>query len=111
MRTAQVSRLPADVTSFVGRRSEVEAVRELLSVARLVTLTGVGGVGKTRLALRVGREVRRAFEDGVFLVELASLQDPALLAHTVIDALAVPDRSARDPVKVLADYLRERRLL
>src|SRR3954451_7385983 len=112
MRTATpVSPLPADVTSFVGRRSEVKEVRRLLSVARLVTLTGIGGVGKTRLALRVAREMERAFEDGVFLVELAPLQDPALLPHTVSDALAVPERSAREPVTVLADYLQGRQIL
>jgi predicted ATPase/DNA-binding CsgD family transcriptional regulator len=112
MRTATpLSPLPADVTSFVGRRSEIREVRWLLSVGRLVTLTGIGGVGKTRLALRVARETERAFEDGVFLVELAPLQDPALLPHTVSDALAVPERSAREPVTVLADYLRGRRIL
>jgi len=112
MRTAtNVSPLPADLTSFVGRRSEIEEVRRLLSEGRLVTLTGIGGVGKTRVALRVAREVRRAFEDGVFLVELASLQDSALLPHTVIDALGVPERSAREPVAVLADYLRGRQVL
>jgi len=65
--------LPADMTTFVGRRHELADVRAHLSSSRLVTLTGVGGVGKTRLALRVARDVRRAFPDGVWLVELAGL--------------------------------------
>lgn len=107
----QPSNLPVDLTSFVGRRPEIAAVRQLLSATRLVTLTGVGGVGKTRLALRVAREVRRAFPDGVYLVELAALQDPALLPHTVINALGISEQSTRNPMTVLDDYLRTRKLL
>lgn len=103
--------LPADVTSFVGRRQDMAAVRQLLSTTRLATLTGCGGVGKTRLATRVARDVQRAFPDGVYLAELASLQDPALLPHTVIDALSIPEQSARVPMTVLCDYLRHRQIL
>ena len=62
--------LPADLTSFVARRPEAVQVRQLLTKSRLVTLVGVGGVGKTRLAVHVARDVQRAFPDGVFLVEL-----------------------------------------
>jgi len=103
--------LPADLTSFVGRRQEITEVRQLLATTRLVTLTGVGGVGKTRLALRVARDVRRAFADGVFLVELAALQDPALLPHALIEVLKIPEQSARAPMAVLGDYLRHRQVL
>ncbi|WP_207892279.1 LuxR C-terminal-related transcriptional regulator [Streptacidiphilus pinicola] len=103
--------MPADLTSFVGRRQDVAAVRELASKARLVTLTGIGGVGKTRLAFRVAAEVRRAFPDGVCLVELASLTDPALLPLTVMDALAMREQSAREPVGVLCDHLRTQHML
>jgi predicted ATPase/DNA-binding CsgD family transcriptional regulator len=106
----QPDNLPADLTSFVGRRSEAHAVRQLLSADRLVTLTGVGGVGKTRLALRVAHDLRRAFPDGVCLVELADLKDPDLLPHTLIDALAIREQSARAPL-VLTDYLRSRHTL
>ncbi len=84
--------LPAEVTSFVGRRQEVTGIRRMLSAGRLVTLTGAGGVGKTRLAQRVGAEMRRAFPDGVWFVELAELRDPDLVAVTVGEALAYARR-------------------
>ena len=71
--------LPAEFTRFVGRRRELAEVKRLLSGSRLVTLTGIGGVGKTRLSLRAAADLRRAFRDGVYLVQLADLQDPALL--------------------------------
>ncbi|MEU0403712.1 LuxR C-terminal-related transcriptional regulator [Streptomyces sp. NPDC006197] len=103
--------VPADLTSFVGRRQDIAAVRQLLAAARLVTLTGIGGVGKTRLAWRVATELRRAFPDGVCLVELASLRDPALLPTTLIDALAIPESSARPSMDTVCDHLRERRML
>ncbi|MER7986138.1 LuxR C-terminal-related transcriptional regulator [Streptomyces noursei] len=103
--------VPADLTSFVGRREDLAAVRQLISTSRLVTLTGIGGVGKTRLALRVAREVQRAFPDGVCLVELASLTDPALLPHSVVDALGIKEQSTRTPMTVLRGCLRERRML
>lgn len=102
--------LPADLTSFVGRRSEVHAVRQHLSDSRLVTLTGVGGVGKTRLALRVAHDLRRVFLGGVRLVELASLKDPDLLPHTLMDSLGIREQAA-DVSAVLDDYLRPRHLL
>ena len=70
--------LPAELTSFVGRRRELSETRRLLASSRMLTLTGVGGVGKTRLALRMAAEVRRTFPDGVWFVELAALQDPQL---------------------------------
>ncbi|WIV53248.1 ATP-binding protein [Amycolatopsis nalaikhensis] len=103
--------LPADSTSFVGRKPDVAEVKHLLTRARLVTLTGVGGVGKTRLAVQTAAGLVRAFPDGVWLVELAGLQDPALVAHTVLEALGVHDETGRNPAAVLADHLRDRRLL
>ncbi|MFI9383447.1 ATP-binding protein [Kutzneria sp. NPDC052558] len=103
--------LPAEVTSFVDRRREVVEAARLLSAARLVTLTGAGGVGKTRLALRVAANMRQEFVDGVWLVELASLQDHALLEQTVADSVGLRDQSARSPREVVIGYLRDRELL
>ncbi|SDX37658.1 non-specific serine/threonine protein kinase [Saccharopolyspora shandongensis] len=77
----------------------------------MVTLTGVGGTGKSRLALHVAWELRRAFADGVWLVGLAALRDPALLRDTVASALGLTDRSNRDPETVLVNYVAEKRLL
>jgi non-specific serine/threonine protein kinase len=103
--------LPDQTTGFVGRRDEAVRVSELLARSRLVTLTGVGGVGKTRLALQVADAVAGWFRDGVWLAELSPLSDPELLGHTVATALGVQDQSPRPPLDVLADHLAERRLL
>ncbi|MCW2938672.1 MAG: transcriptional regulator, LuxR family [Actinomycetia bacterium] len=97
--------LPAEMTSLVGRGTEIAAVRERLGTARLVTLTGVGGVGKTRLALRVAADARRSFPGGVWLVALSALRDPAALAQSVATALQLHDQSARSPQEVLTDHL------
>jgi non-specific serine/threonine protein kinase len=101
--------LPQDVTSFVGRREELADAKRLLSGSRLVTLVGVGGVGKTRLALRVAAALRRGFRDGVWLVELDRVDDEALLAPSVAEVLGV--RSSEPPLTALADYLADRQLL
>ncbi|TCC05407.1 ATP-binding protein [Kribbella soli] len=103
-------RLPAELTSFVGRRRELADTRRLLSSSRLLTLTGAGGVGKTRLALRMAAEVRRTFSDGVWFVELAALHDPALLGLTLAGALELSQVSA-DPTADLAEYLEDKHLL
>ncbi|WP_246091079.1 ATP-binding protein, partial [Nonomuraea deserti] len=99
------------MTSFVGRRREVAEIKRLLGTAPVVTLTGVGGVGKTRLALKVAAEVERAFSDGVWLVELAALGDPKLLGQAVLSALKVQNHSSRPPVEVLVEHVRGRRML
>ncbi|WP_433189578.1 ATP-binding protein [Actinoallomurus sp. CA-150999] len=103
--------LPADVTSFVGRRDLLAEVRRLLSQARLVTLTGVGGVGKTRLALRVAADLDRSFADGAWLVQLAGLEDPELVALTAAVTVGACDHSTRQPLASLTQYLEDRRLL
>ncbi len=102
--------LPAELTTFVGRRRELAETRKLLAGSRMLTLTGVGGVGKTRLALRMAAEVRRTFPDGVWFVELAALHDPQLLASTVANTLELRQGSG-DPAGDLAGYLEEKRLL
>ncbi|MFI2630125.1 LuxR C-terminal-related transcriptional regulator [Streptomyces collinus] len=103
--------LPAETTSFVDRRGELTQGRELLARARLVTLTGPGGVGKTRLAARIAARVRRAFPDGVRCVHLSGLNDPALVPLAAADALGLHDRSAQPPLAALVEQVRDRRLL
>lgn len=83
----------------------------MLSASRLVTLTGVGGAGKTRLSLRVAAELKRDFPDGVWLVELAALEDEALLSQTIASTLGVHNRTTRWPVPALAEYLSDKQLL
>ncbi|WP_245667359.1 ATP-binding protein [Actinomadura macra] len=87
------------------------AIKRLVPQARLVTLIGVGGVGKTRLAQRVAGDLRRAFHDGVWLVELAALRDPALIAQVAAAALGLHDRSAAWNVDTLAEHVADRQLL
>jgi predicted ATPase/DNA-binding CsgD family transcriptional regulator len=105
------SRLPADVSSFVGRSRESAEVRRLLEHRRLVTLTGPGGVGKSRLGLRVAARMAAGEPDGVHFVDLGALGDDRLLGDSVVQALGLVDRSARPPVEVLSEYLAGRRLL
>ena len=114
-------RLPADVTSFVGRRRELAEVKRLLSDFRLVTLTGVGGVGKTRLARRVAAEVRRAFPDGVWFVDLTTvgdpdllsqeMEDPELLAYLVASEVGLRQQARSAPLQALAEHLATRHQL
>jgi predicted ATPase len=89
----------------------VSEVKNALSAARLVTLTGIGGVGKTRLALRIASEVRADFPDGVWLVELGELRDESLLVDVVTATLGVRDQSARPSPEVLIEFLNSRQLL
>ena len=103
--------LPAELTSFVDRRGELAEVKRLLAGSRLVTLTGVGGVGKTRLALRAAAGLRRAFRDGVWLVRLDQLGDEALVAKAVAGVLGLQDRAGDSPAASLAEYLAGRQLL
>jgi non-specific serine/threonine protein kinase len=103
--------LPLEFTSFVGRRGELSEVKKALSAVRLVTLTGIGGVGKTRLALRIAGEVRTDFRDGVWFVELGELRDESVLVDVVTATLGVRDQSARPPAEVLIEFLSSRQLL
>jgi predicted ATPase/DNA-binding CsgD family transcriptional regulator len=100
-----------ELTEFVGRRAELARVRDALAGARLVTLTGPGGIGKTRLALQVAAGAGRAFRDGVRLAELTGLRDPGLLVAEVARSLGLSDKSARWAVASLADHLQARQLL
>jgi predicted ATPase/class 3 adenylate cyclase len=103
--------LPTQLTSFIGREQEIVEVKGLLSKTRLLTLTGPGGAGKTRLALQVAAEVLEDFTDGVWLVELAPLSDPDLVAQTVASAINVREQPGRPILTTLSEYLQPKRLL
>jgi predicted ATPase/DNA-binding CsgD family transcriptional regulator len=102
--------LPLDVTTFVGRRSDRSRIRELISESRLVTLTGFGGIGKTRLALRMATELRRAF-DGVYVVALGSVGDPKVVPDQIAGALGLQLRSRQSATTMVIEYLRPKRAL
>src|SRR6266536_3804585 len=85
--------LPVQLSSFVGREAERRTLVDLLREQRLVTLVGAPGIGKTRLALRIGNELASAFADGVWFVELADVADPTTVSDAVSAALGIPERS------------------
>ncbi len=103
--------LPAELTSFVGREREIAEVQQLLKVARLVTLTGAGGTGKTRLGLQIARSAARYFPDGVIFVGLASATDPNQVPKAIAHELGIIERPDRPLVESLQRYLRDKYLL
>lgn len=114
MADSQVARpnnLPIQLTSFIGREREIAQVRGFLSRIRLLTLTGTGGVGKTRLAFQVAAETLEDFPDGVWVVDLAPLADPALVPQGVASVLSVVEQPGRPLSDTLVDALRHKSLL
>jgi predicted ATPase/DNA-binding SARP family transcriptional activator/DNA-binding CsgD family transcriptional regulator len=103
--------LPASLTSFVGREYEMLEAKRLLSMTRLLTLTGAGGSGKTRLALEVARDLLGTYPNGVWLVELASLSDPTLVPQAVATTLGVREQPGRPLEGALTEHLRTKDLL
>jgi hypothetical protein len=105
--------LPQQLSSFIGRYHEMAELKKLVvqDQARLVTLVGTGGCGKTRLALQVAAALLDNFAEGVWLVELAPLKDPTLLAQTIAAAFGLSEQGGRPILTVLSEYLRARRLL
>ncbi|MFF3754059.1 ATP-binding protein [Streptomyces sp. NPDC002018] len=116
-----VGNLPGEKTSFVGRRTELVLLEHALQEDRLITLTGIGGVGKTRLALRAARQAghggdgapdgRGRFPDGVWWADLSPLHDERMLLTTVSDAVGLADHSLRMPIEALCEWLGDRRML
>ena len=103
--------LPYQLTSFIGREQEIAQLKELVTTNRLVTLTGAGGAGKTRLAIEVASRLVDAFPDGVWLVELAALSDPRLVPQAVAQALQVKEQSTRPLIETLSSHLASKKLL
>src|SRR5437764_8294505 len=103
--------LPAPLTSFVGREQDLARLEGLLGQARLVTLTGPGGAGKTRLALEFASGVLGRFPDGAWLVDLASLSDASLIAAAALSAVGAPGQPGRPAIDTLTDFLIRRRTL
>lgn len=103
--------LPLQLTSFVGREVEINNVKELLKGTHLLTLTGPGGTGKTRLALQAAADLIDRFHDGAWFVDLSSLADPALVVQSIARTLGVRDTGERPTLELLIDFLREKELL
>ena len=105
------SNLPAQLTSFIGRKQEVGEIKSLLSTSRLLVLTGPGGTGKTRLAVQVAGQLIPAFRDGVWLVKLASLREPALLPNAISQTLYLNSLGDSSKLDFLKHYLMRKRML
>lgn len=108
---AEVHNLPTSLSSFIGREREIAEVEELLAVGRLVTLTGAGGCGKTRLALEVAARKLALFADGVWFVDLAPLSDPELVGQTVVHALGAREEPGRPVLETLDGFVAHREVL
>jgi non-specific serine/threonine protein kinase len=103
--------LAYQLTSFIGREQEITQLEELVTTNRLVTLTGAGGAGKTRLAIDVASRLLDAFPDGVWLAELAALSDPRLVPQAVAQALELKEQPARPMMETLCEHLASKKLL
>ncbi len=103
--------LPTQLTSFIGREKEIAEIKKEVEAHRLVTLTGSGGTGKTRLSLQVAADLLDSFPNGVWFVELAPLSDPDLIPNTVLSVLGISEQRDKPALDVLQEYLQPRKLL
>jgi predicted ATPase len=106
-----LTNLPVQLTSFIGREQEITNIKRLLFTSRLVTLTGAGGSGKTRLAIQIANEVSESFADGVWFVDLASLHDPALVPNVVAQVLGFLPTADQPLMEMLLEFARSKHLL
>ncbi|HKA11394.1 MAG TPA: LuxR C-terminal-related transcriptional regulator [Candidatus Dormibacteraeota bacterium] len=111
MRKATSGNLPAETTSFIGRRRELAELRRQLASARLVTVVGPGGAGKSRLTARIASDLSRGFGHGAWLVQLADIREPALVANAFMAGLDLRDQTGMEPCALVLSHLRERQLL
>ncbi|MFJ1828967.1 regulator, partial [Streptomyces sp. NPDC088178] len=105
------SNIPEETTSFVGRKAELARLEHTLATHRLTTLTGSGGVGKTRLAVRAARQAAPAHRDGARWADLSPLHDDGLLIATVSDSVGLSDHTLRMPIDALCEWLADKELL
>jgi predicted ATPase len=103
--------LPVQLTSFIGRENEIAEVKQELESHRLVTLTGSGGTGKTRLSLHVAADLLEKFDHGVWFIELAPLTDPDLIPPTILSTVGIHEQSGKTPLDVLKEYFHEKQAL
>jgi len=108
---ATPNNLPTQLTSFIGRDDQVREATQLLGRSRLLTLTGPGGTGKTRLSLEIAASLLDQFPDGVYFVPLSAIHDPELVPSAIAQALAISTTGQRRPIEALVDHLREKRTL
>ena len=111
VRAAPRSNLPASTTSFIGREREQKEIIDLIANNRLVTLTGAGGIGKTRLSVQVASGLLNDFPNGIWLIELAPLSDPTLVPQAMVSTLGLIDQAGRSALNVLTDFLQSKRVL
>ncbi len=111
LKNVAVQHLPNALTSFIGREAELTQIHEILSGNRLVTLTGAGGAGKTRLAIQIAAQLSGEFGDGVWCVDLAPITDPELVPVTMARALGLPDQPGRSTMDTLTRFVADRQML
>ena len=108
---ARQNNLPSSLSKFVGRRKEIEEIKKLFSNLRLISLTGMGGTGKTRLAIQLVSEMIDEFENGVWIIELSPITDPELVVKEISKILNLKEEPERDDLEILEEYLKDKNIL
>src|SRR5206468_11788537 len=108
---ATPNNLPQQVTSFTGRERELAEIKELLYGTRLLTLLGMGGLGKTRLSLQIAADVLEKYPDGVWFVDLAPIKDPSLVPNAAAQVLGIHEEAGKQLTQTLCAHVREHKLL